>query len=463
MDSAVAAWLEWADVAHVWWTRRANGAGPAEGRLRDLVRHAREHSPVLGQLLGAIPDAAPLRALPVTGKAQLMPLFDAWCTDRRVRRQAVDAFLADRSRIGDRFLGRYAVWKTSGTSGVPGIFVQDPHALAVYEALVLDRFAAMRIDTGRVVAGGARRALLCASNDHFASVALWRHLERISPTARSLTCSVLSPVARTVAQLNEFAPAFVAGYPSMLLLLAREQLARRLRIAPAVAWCGGEHLGAAAQSEIESALGCPVINEYGASECLCIAHGCDEGWLHVNEDWVIVEPIEADGTPTTAGRTSHSVLVTNLANHVQPVLRYDVGDRVAVRASACPCGNPALAIRVEGRTDDILHLPDRDGHARSLPPMAFTTVLDETCGEHRYQLVQHDDARVGLRLPLELEAPERRRIARRSVRALRELLAVHDLAHVHVAVDACGPSADAASGKLKTVVAQPRRAPAHSH
>jgi len=462
MDPAVDAWLEWADVAHVWWMRRAHGARASEGRLAELVQHAREHSPLFRQLLAGVPHAASLHALPVTTKSALMPLFDAWCTDRRVRRDAVDAFLADRSRIGDRFLGRYSIWKTSGTSGTPGIFVQDPHALAVYEALVLDKFGAMRLDTGRVAAAGARRALVCASEDHFASVALWRHLERVSPTARALACSVLSPMADTVARLNAFAPAFLAAYPSVLVLLAREQRAGRLRIAPALAWSGGEHLGAPAQAEIESAFGCPVINEYGASECLCIAHACREGWLHVNEDWVIVEPVEADGSPTAAGRTSHSVLVTNLANHMQPIIRYDLGDRVTVRGSPCPCGDPTTALRVEGRTDDTLELPGRDGALHALAPMALTTVLDETCGEHRYQLVQRDKARVSLRLPRELAPAERARIGLRSVRALHALLEAHGFGRVQVELDASGPRADAASGKLKTVVARPcRTAAAH--
>jgi hypothetical protein len=87
--------------------------------------------------------------------------------------------------------------------------------------------------------------------------------------------------------------------------------------------------------------------------------------------------------------------------------------------------------------------------------MAITTVLDEACGEHRYQVVRHEKARVGVRLPVEMPATERTRVGRRCVQALRELLAEHGLAHVRVAVDGCGPRADRASGKLKTVVLRP--------
>ena len=64
-----------------------------------------------------------------------MAAFDAWVTDPDVTLRGVQSFTADVSRVGERFLERYAVWTTSGTSGEAGIFVHDPGALAVYAAL----------------------------------------------------------------------------------------------------------------------------------------------------------------------------------------------------------------------------------------------------------------------------------------------------------------------------------------
>jgi len=82
--------------------------------------------------------------------------------------------------------------------------------------------------------------------------------------------------ARLVAELNAYQPAFVASYPTMLFLLRGEKSARRLKIAPACLWSGGEYLAPAARTEIERAFDCPVANEYGASECMSIAFGCRE-------------------------------------------------------------------------------------------------------------------------------------------------------------------------------------------
>lgn len=85
-----------------------------------------------------------------------------------------------------------------------------------------------------------------------------------------------------------------------------------------------------------------------------MAVDCDHGWLHVNSDWVVLEPVDADHAPTPPGIASHTVLLTNLANRVQPLIRCDLGDSVLARPDPCPCGSPFPAIRVQGRRDDVL-------------------------------------------------------------------------------------------------------------
>ena len=147
----------------------------------------------------------------------------------------------------------------------------------------------------------------------------------------------------------------------MLALLAEERAAGRLRIAPALVWAGGEFLAPGTRVDLERTFDCPVLNEYGASECMSIAFGCREGWLHVNADWVMLEPVDADHRPTPPGETSHTVLLTNLANRIQPVIRYDLGDAVIANPEPCRCGNPLPAIRVEGRREDVITMPAADG------------------------------------------------------------------------------------------------------
>jgi phenylacetate-coenzyme A ligase PaaK-like adenylate-forming protein len=208
----------------------------------------------------------------------------------------------------------------------------------------------------------------------------------------------MDPLPRIVAELNAFRPALLASYPSVLALLAGEQRAGRLRLSPALISTGGEALLPAVRRGVEAAFRCPVIESYSASEAAPLTLPCTRGRLHVNADWFILEPVDATGAPVPAGRFSHSVLVTNLANLVQPLIRYELGDSVAMDADACPCGRPLPTIRVQGRTEEVLHVPGPEGREVGLLPMALATVVEETPGVHRFQVVQTAPTTLAVRL-----------------------------------------------------------------
>jgi putative adenylate-forming enzyme len=462
-------WRRAGNLAELWWSRQAvfPRRDIAGQRLRRLVDHAREHSAFYrawyakvppAQSLGPDEGAQLLAQLPPVKKAQLMDHFDGWSTDPRVRREELEHFLADRGRIGEKFMGRYYAFKSSGTSGRPGIFLQDSAAMAVYDALVaahVDAGAIGAAGIGRILAAGGRAALVVATGDHFAGITAWERLRHVLPGARR-SFSVLEPLATLVRELNAFAPAFLAAYPSVLWLLAAEREAGRLRIAPALLWSGGEMLAEAARQTIERAFQCRVMNEYGASECLSMAHECAAGCMHVNSEWVILEGVEADGTPTPRGVLSHTVLLTNLANRIQPVIRYDLGDRMVTLAQACGCGDPRPAIRIEGRSDKVLELKTRSRRTVCLAPLAISTVVEEAAGAHRFQVAQVAPDRLVVRFDAQAGAHE---ALWKSIHgALCTYLAAQSLGNVRVELDAAPPRLDPRSGKLHAVVVE---RPAH--
>ena len=450
-QTALDLWETWVAMGGLWWARHS-GAPPGSGsdaRLQALVAYGRHASPFYRDLYAHLPrERVELRDLPVVDKGRLMKSFNAWSTDRRVRKAEVLRFLSDRERIGEAYLGRYHVWKTSGTSGTPGIFLQDAQAMAVYEALVLTQLEAAFDAAGarRYLAGAGRSALVAATGDHFASVTSWTHLSRTHPVADTRVFSVLEPTPRLVGALNTFQPSFLASYPSVLALLAAEQRAGRLAIEPSLVWSGGEFLGTRTRQAIESAFGCRVMNEYGASECLSIAFGCREGWLHVNSEWVMLEGVDARGRPVAPGELSHTTLLTNLANRVQPVIRYDLGDRIVMAPGRCACGNPLPAIRVEGRRDATLEVS-----GVRLPPLALSTVVEEAAGEHRFQIAQPSADRLQVRFEADGGAARRARIGRLACKALERYLVSQSVDGVRVELDPHPPRVDPRSGKLHAV------------
>jgi putative adenylate-forming enzyme len=458
LRASVDCWSWLSRVGNIWWTRAAGEASiAAAGRERfdALVRFARERSPFYRDAYRALPagklDPA---ALPIVTKRALMDRFDEWVTDPALKLAGVTAFLADREHIGERYLGRYAIWKSSGSTGEPGIFVQDGDALEAFDALMavhLDPTRLAAAHAWQIAARGGRAALIAATGDHFASIASWLRLTRNSPWIAARGFSVLDPLPRLVGELNAYQPAFVASYPTMLSLLAEEQRAGRLEIGPASLWSGGECLPATVRAEIEAAFACPVVNEYGASECMSIAFGCDGGWLHVNADWVLLEPVDDDGRPTPPGEPSRTVLLTNLANRVQPIIRYDLGDSVVVKPEPCACGNPLPAIEVEGRHDDVLSMVAPDGGIVRLLPLALTTVVEDAARLSRFQIVQTAPDRMLLRLDGR-DAADRQAAWRAVEKALRGYLAAQALPNVRISLDKQRPRADRRSGKLREVI-----------
>jgi phenylacetate-coenzyme A ligase PaaK-like adenylate-forming protein len=191
---------------------------------------------------------------------------------------------------------------------------------------------------------------------------------------------------------------------------------------------------------------------YSASEFMTMAFGCTHGWLHVNSDWVLLEPVDEQMRPAPPGQASHTVLLTNLANRVQPLIRYDLGDSIRVRPDACPCGNTLPAIQVVGRRDDVLRLAGRDGQRVAIVPLAIGSVVDGTPGVHRAQIVQTSPT--SLRIRIECEAGREKEAVWRAVAAkLHAFLAAQGLDHVEVIHAPEPPQQKAPFGKFRQVIA----------
>jgi phenylacetate-coenzyme A ligase PaaK-like adenylate-forming protein len=467
----VKASVDWWDTcsraAEIGWTRAVgmhaiNAA--ATRRTDELLRFARLQSPFYRDRWRGLRSARlSLCDVPAVTKAELMARFDDWATDRSVTSRAVAEFLADRSHIGQLFLGEYLVWKSSGSTAEPGIFVQDRAALAVYDALLAVEMQSPRVASRYAwgfLAQGGRAALVVATGDHFASIASWQRVCRGTPWPNARAFSVMEPIRDLVTQLNEYQPAFLASYPTTLALLADERRAGRLTISPTCIWSGGEYLSASSRAAIERAFGAIVVNEYGASECMSVAHSCAEGRLHVNGDWVVLEPVDRDHRPTLVGEASHTALLTNLANRIQPIIRYDLGDSITVSPTPCACGSPLPSIRAEGRRDDVVSLRARDGQYVRLSPLALTTVVEDVAVNQRFQLVQCAPDRIDVRLAV--SEPGQRSAQWHAVqRALSQYLARQSLDNVELRLDSQPPVADPRSGKAREVVARPETTDNH--
>ena len=451
-QSVAAAWDVWlstlAGAQHV--------QQSAQRRLGELLAWARERSPFYHERYRGIRvREVPLENLPVLTKSELMAHFDAVVTDPDVSAGLVRDFVADPRRAGHPLLGRYAVWSSSGTTGEPGLFLHDGRALAVYEALHAVRFRRLTSPSQVVAAWlAADRYALVSVTGHFAGCASVERLRLLYPwlAGQARIFSILEAQPALAQQLNEYQPTLLATYPTVASVLADAQRAGQLGIHPREIWTGGEQLTAAQSAHIADAFGCAVHDDYGASEFLAIGWSCDRGMVHVNADWALLEPVDERNRPLPPGVASYTTLLTNLANRVQPLIRYDLGDSITLIDGACECGSALPAIRVEGRCDDVVTLTDASGRSVKLLPLALTTVLEDAAGLFRFQLFQVGASVLILRIAPEASGSD---VARRSRRALDGFLRTQGLPNVRVEVETAPLQPHSATGKLRRVVAQP--------
>jgi phenylacetate-coenzyme A ligase PaaK-like adenylate-forming protein len=176
----------------------------------------------------------------------------------------------------------------------------------------------------------------------------------------------------------------------------------------------------------------------------------------------LLEPVDREYCPTPPGEASHTVLLSNLGNRVQPVIRYDLGDSMTVNPEPCPCGNPLPAIRVEGRRDDVLSMRAPNGSFVRLLPLALTTVVEEAAHPHRFQIVQNSlrpdqcFASSSAEMTIDMRWDAQRQMHCGAISRQQSL------ANVQVARDRRSPVTDRRSGKLREVMVAMERGPAHA-
>ena len=411
-------------------------------RLRELIGTAVQRSPWhrgrLGDLDLTTLDAGDLRHLPVMTKDDLMGNFDAIVTDPEVRLADANAHIAKLD--GDEyFRDELHAVASGGSSGLRGVFVWGWDAWATVQLTAMRRSLLDRIGDPElasrplvvmVVAAENATHFTSALSETFATGAVETHRFRVG-----------LPLDEVVAGLNSVAGDNLATYPSMLGRLIGEARAGRLRIQPRRILTMAEPLLSETRQAAEEAWQAPVANMWGTSEAGVTAIGCFKGTgMHLTDDLVIVEAVDADGDPVPAGVRSHKVYVTNLFNPLMPLIRYEISDEVTLLDEPCACGSAHQRIAdIEGRNDDTFVY----GDGVSVHPHLFRSILGREAAVCEYQVQQ---TRAGAEImvcadgPVDVEGLEH---------TLQEALARSGCSEPAVTVTAVESIPRLATGKLK--------------
>jgi len=371
--------------------------------LRHLVEKARRDSPLFHRLYADLGPSGEveLSELPVTRKRDLMREFDDWLTIRSLSLARARDHLRDIRKLGVP-IEDVAIFQTSGTSGEPAVVVLPSSFVEYSFGISMARFDRHHWKLLRAISKLGVRVTITGGNGHFAGVGFNKLVRSLRPSLASVLTFIEAEqsIGRLVEQLNAIPRVSgISTYPSMLAILAKEQEAGRLQIEPIVISTGGETLTDDLRARVRRAfpsLKYGILDTYGCTECLALSFECSWGRKHVNEDWVILEAVDEAMRPVADGTLSATVLLTVLANDVQPFIRYDLGDCVRFHTDPCPCGSPFRSFDVEGREATLIRVG-----GVTLSPLVFD--LDH---EHarRIQLVQTSERDFEVRIEVIDEA-----------------------------------------------------------
>jgi phenylacetate-CoA ligase len=332
-------------------------ASERQRRLRELLVWAADRSPFWGARLAgrdlAAFTEADLPSLPILTRAEMMEEFDRLITVPGLTRARVIDHVDHLE--GDRYLdGQYRAIKTSGATGTEALYLYGWDAFVTF-VMQGSRWTGRRGESPDAVLA---QVFSCSPRHESGIFHAFSTFESGGP--RSHCFSGTWPLQDLVAGLNEAQPRVEAlqGWPSIIRQLALEALAGRLTLVPAWVSVAGEVCTPAVREAVRAAWGIEVSEFWGCSEgTYAFPCGVGDG-MHIADDLVILEPVDRQGNPVPYGRPAERVLLTNLYNLDQPLIRYDIADAMTITDAPCPCGCAHRRITdVPARMDGVFEYP----------------------------------------------------------------------------------------------------------
>lgn len=423
-------------------------------QLQSLFQHAIKHSPFYRELYRDFEPGRPvaLEDLPIIDKKTVMENFDRLVTDPRLKLVDLEAHLRHLA-TDDYYLGEYRVMTTSGSSGFKGTFVFNRNEWSTLMAMILRASSYVGIaprlpNRVRIAAIGAHSPLHMT---YRAAVTFDFGLHKI------LRLQATAGIPEMVKALNAFQPELIQGYPSLVALLAVEQMEGRLDIHPRVISVGSEVLAEDMAQKIREAWGITPLNGYGTTEGIFATECSFHRGLHLFEDLGIMEVVDEQNRPVPDGTPGHKILITNLFNYTQPLIRYEISDMVTMATEPCPCGRPfRLISRIDGRSDDIIYLDSHEGQAVPVHPIHLRSPMAAASEVKQYQVVHEKDG-LHLRIVLREGVPGEEVAAgiREKLKGKLESLGVRV---PEIRVQVVDRIEQGQMGKLKLVISNVRRA-----
>ncbi len=363
-------------------------------KARQQARYASTYSEFFKQWYAGR-DLNDVWSLPTVNKKIMMENLTAYNTVGLTQEEVLDFCLeVEKTRDFSKRLRGLNIGMSSGTSGNKGVEIVTRSEENYLKAALFARFPFPKKEKINLA------FILRVSAPAF-SLGIFGH--------KLTYISQLHSIGEINTRLGELQPNVISAPPSMLRILAKEFGKGTLKIQPKQLVSYAEVLYPEVKKYLEKVFQCPVNEIYKCTEGP-IALSCRKGSLHINEDLVAVETLNADGSPTPPGQPCHRLIVTDLHKKSQPILRYELNDILTLSPLRCSCGSSFRVIEsIQGRADDLFWARNirTDEWQYIFPDYISRAVITASEDIDEYQVIQSAPDRVMIRIRLkETISPE---------------------------------------------------------
>jgi len=317
------------------------------------------------------PKSSKLEDFPIINKKIFMENFEAINTVGIKKEEAFKVALAsEESRDFSNKIDDISVGLSSGTSGSRGLFLVSEEESIKWAGYILKRVLPKPLLQAHKIA-----FFLRANSNLYESVN--------SPLIKFSFYDLMKPLDEHIDALNKMQPTMLIAPAQVLRLLA---LSDRLEISPKKIVSVAEVLEKEDEVLIRKRFAQKVHQIYQCTEGF-LAHTCEKGNLHLNEDRVYIEKEFLD---EKSGR--FSPIITDFFRSSQPVIRYKLDDILVLEKEPCACGSVFTRIKkIEGRCDDILKVQDVNSEPCSLFPDFIRRAIITASDKVEEYAVEHRD------------------------------------------------------------------------
>ena len=414
-----------------------------EKRKRDIVEFARTNSKYYGRI---IPENwQSFDDIPASNKKDLLSNFNDFSTDPAVTLDAVMEQINKIPKNGSLF-GKYIIALTSGSTGNPLIAVQDEDFTNTDSVASFFR----GIKTGLPI------ATITSINSFSTSAERVRRNKKSSKIVNKMVSNIDStePPLIVAKKLEKMQPKTLVGYSSAILLIANAVLENNIRIRAKRVFLSGEAFSKNDKNRIQAAFPMACVSGiYGCTEGGAMAYECKYGHMHINSDLVLLEAVDKDFKTVPYDTPSDQTLLTCYFNHIQPLIRFVLGDRITLH-HGCPCGCHDDWVEIEGRADDLLPFKSGDKIVYC-SPMNILTIIncfnDKGVNNFReYQVVLHNGNELEIRLDC-FDPEKKEEYFPPIAEALRDYFHTLGIDGVRIYLSDILPQETTASGKRKRI------------